>query len=924
MKFKQQFSRLAAFLLIFLCLSAFAGQSDGLTLVGEAGLNPGVSLKGGARWNNQGPNEKYLSFDGKIGSHAEFLLGPEFDSPQELSLSFWFLLEKRPVRELIKQKQDCATVISRNWSWSFRVYPSMSACARMITEKKEEDAGGGNISLNAWNHVVITYSFPKKRFCLYLNGSLIAERRDLATLKKLSGPLLLGEDHNHYNNFNGRLCGVKIFSRMLSKEEATKLYQKIPLAVLATPLATLQEWQQGLETIDRSKLNAEALKQLEAALQEINTALRKKDISMALLVETAKIRIENMLNYPHARTVLLNWNKILKKIGPEFLCDKIGKELDRQDFSAVEFVSSNTLGVEAYLERRVVLKDTLCFIIPPLSATPLVPDTQLDLKELGTDLSVTLPPGEYEPVSFVLRPLRNLTGVRFSVPSLEDGHGQTIPAENLDLKNVLCWYQAGSAWESILQNTAVRLLVPELLVNDPALVKVDQSKQTNDLRLSFPDGEKYVSICHPEKKDTRTRWKMSIKTQEYPVRDAATLQPVSLPANENQQFFLMVKAPDNIAPGTYTGRLIVTSDQGKIGSIEITVKLLPFRLAEPKTNYDMQRDFVPSIYHVSLLDPKSKGDITPHHRTLAEYRNELNNLSRHGINNPLCYQMQIWNLDEFRRVLKLRQEAGLKNQPLFLSGPESNLGEGLADTPEGLDRIRKKVKQILDIVQEVCGHRDVYFYGIDERRGDDLQKQRQIWQTIHDVGGKSFVSCNDLKGTNGKGSFDLVGDILDLVIYTGVPLRSEAAKWHEKNHRIWSYGNPQGGVENPEVYRRNYGLLLYLNNYDGFATYCYYEAFGNPWDDFDFPYFRDHNLVYPTADGVVDTIAWEGYREAVDDIRYATTLREAAATAHKSGNPAKISIAVAAEEWLQNIDAEYANLDVVRSMMIQWILKLRK
>ncbi|MFA6816800.1 MAG: hypothetical protein WCS73_10965, partial [Lentisphaeria bacterium] len=195
---------------------------------------------------------------------------------------------------------------------------------------------------------------------------------------------------------------------------------------------------------------------------------------------------------------------------------------------------------------------------------------------------------------------------------------------------------------------------------------------------------------------------------------------------------------------------------------------------------------------------------------------------------------------------------------------------------------------------------------------------------IRDVGGKRFGSRNDLTGTNGRGSCDRVRDILDPGTRSGVRLRSESAKWHEKNHRIWSYGNAQGGVENPEVYRRNYGLLLYLNNYDGFATYCYYEAFGNPWDDFDFPYFRDHNLVYPTADGVVDTIAWEGYREAVDDIRYATTLREAAATAHKSGNPAKISIAVAAEEWLQNIDAEYANLDVVRSMMIQWILKLRK
>lgn len=40
----------------------------------------------------------------------------------------------------------------------------------------------------------------------------------------------------------------------------------------------------------------------------------------------------------------------------------------------------------------------------------------------------------------------------------------------------------------------------------------------------------------------------------------------------------------------------------------------------------------------------------------------------------------------------------------------------------------------------------------------------------------------------------------------------------------------------------------------------------------DHPTYRDHNLTYPTADGVIDTLAWEGFREAVDDVRYLTTL----------------------------------------------------
>jgi len=41
-------------------------------------------------------------------------------------------------------------------------------------------------------------------------------------------------------------------------------------------------------------------------------------------------------------------------------------------------------------------------------------------------------------------------------------------------------------------------------------------------------------------------------------------------------------------------------------------------------------------------------------------------------------------------------------------------------------------------------------------------------------------------------------------------------------------------------------------------------------------------FVYPTVDGVIDTIAWEGYREGIDDLRYLATLRKAIGKAEKS------------------------------------------
>ena len=42
-------------------------------------------------------------------------------------------------------------------------------------------------------------------------------------------------------------------------------------------------------------------------------------------------------------------------------------------------------------------------------------------------------------------------------------------------------------------------------------------------------------------------------------------------------------------------------------------------------------------------------------------------------------------------------------------------------------------------------------------------------------------------------------------------------------------------------------------------------------------YMRSWGFVYPTIDGVIDTISWEGQREAADDVRFITLFRQLAA-----------------------------------------------
>jgi hypothetical protein len=108
----------------------------------------------------------------------------------------------------------------------------------------------------------------------------------------------------------------------------------------------------------------------------------------------------------------------------------------------------------------------------------------------------------------------------------------------------------------------------------------------------------------------------------------------------------------------------------------------------------------------------------------------------------------------------------------------------------------------------------------------------------------------------------------------GPPKPDVVSRWHRKGKRVFNYGNPQSGIEDPVIYRKNYGLGLWCAGYDGAMVFAYQHSFGHIWNDFDHPEWRDHVFAFPTTSGIVDTVPWEGFREGVDDMRYLSTLLE--------------------------------------------------
>jgi hypothetical protein len=525
------------------------------------------------------------------------------------------------------------------------------------------------------------------------------------------------------------------------------------------------------------------------------------------------------------------------------------------------------------------------YVVPTMTNDKILPTTSISSEFMSSSISIVGCAGEYEPASFVVKANEDIQSLQVEATDLA-GVTSSIPSSNIDIRVVKCWWQAGT----IIKDTTHKLLTPELLLHDDSLVKVENGN--NYLRMTT--GE-YRLIS-----DTTLATKNFDTVANFPVADdAATLQPVSIPSGENKQFWVTVKVPDNAVSGTYTGVIQV----GTIAEIDLEVEVLPIELLAP--------DLATSLTYQSSVAPSWEAPtIGPYQKSETQYRAELKNLLAHGVTNPS--EIGGYYLDRLNTSLSIRRELGMTGQPLYaLCG---YVGTGTSSDPAVLEALKTKVRALVATAKSY-GATDVYVYGADEADIAGLLAQRPGWIAVHEAGAKVWTASYPITGV-----YDAVGDLLDLVRFGQAPSAAEAAKWHSVGHQIFSYSNPQAGQEEPETYRRQYGLLLWQADYDGGMTLGYQRGFGSVWNDFDNASYRDHMMVYPTSNGVIDTIQWEGFREGVDDLRYVNTFRKAIEKAKADGIDTN-----AVETWLaglKNADLKAMDLDTVRSEMIASILSL--
>lgn len=572
---------------------------------------------------------------------------------------------------------------------------------------------------------------------------------------------------------------------------------------------------------------------------------------------------------------------------------------------------------------------------PAISPDKRLPDTLPQDGTLSDQLSILSAKGEFEAASFVLAPLTDVSSVTFTTSDLT-GESGTIPASAIDLRVVKTWYQGGTAWQSYFSDSSKQVLVPELLLHDENLILVDHNRKGNSLRVDYPTGSQYKDISNiPATK---------FNTYEEPVEDSPTLLPILLKQGESKQMWLTLKVPNEAAAGFYTGSVDIVANGISAGRITLNVRVLPFELPQPKTYYDVNKDFYVMLFHQSRVKEhlvQAKGDLA-----LVETKllNDYKNLANHNVLNIPGPLYSAADRATFTRQLQLMQQAGLKLDPLFgvkqtfppydifnkytgyltaKAAYEANPTEANKLAMDnlynawrnGVNAQKAALDEAYDYVSNFVGHSNLYFDGWDEPSWTMLQFQQEMWQYMHDKGAKVFST-----GTERHFELDVKENFLNIV---GEPTREKADAWHAfgGDKLITNYAYPHTGPENPDLMRQRHGMWTYKANYDATYNYIFYEGPPNIWNDNSIQdEFRNFNLVYPTRTKLIDTIAWEGFREGIDDIRYATKLKQLAAEAIASGQGARVAAANNALNWLEEVDERSTNQDLLRLEMIRHIV----
>lgn len=556
----------------------------------------------------------------------------------------------------------------------------------------------------------------------------------------------------------------------------------------------------------------------------------------------------------------------------------------------------------------LLLAGIVRFAVPATGDGRVLPDSLPREAEKDAPCAIVAARGEYEGGSFVLVADADLGKVNMAVGDLKSEDGDVFPAKELDLTTVKVWYQNSNAWMSYFQDPRLKLC-PELLLHDEDLVKVDTEKKGNWARIKAKDGSVgYFWLTAPRgihKRDVdfgAGRIDDAFLCMQPGFSDAPSFAGATLEKGRNKQFMLTAHVGRDAKPGLYAGVIAVTSRKSGalLHEVPVRLRVLDFELPPPKTYHDVERDFRSLFCEYVSMEwiLCSNGNDA----ALAERQLEaiLADFVRHNETIP--------SFGDKLRYKDMAERAGMDFAGAYMGSmklaADADVRYAARNTARALDRAFGR-------------HRGMMLSWGDEYGLGTLRGIRDMVEIYHDEG---FVFA-----VNSQSGYAAGANLADLWWPPYSPDQRTSAKVSKYNEavpdgRMGWYASQHVGAENPAYVRRQYGMGPYLA---GFGCNYNYAHHLQGWNDTEAGLYRPMNFVYGSGNGCVDTLAWEGFREGIDDIRYATLLKTTALRLAKDGpTPARYAARIALK-LLADAKGDDFDLTAFRYEMIDHIQKLR-
>ena len=544
--------------------------------------------------------------------------------------------------------------------------------------------------------------------------------------------------------------------------------------------------------------------------------------------------------------------------------------------------------------------DVAFFAVPAMSDLMRLDDTWPDDGALGGTVRCVVAQDEFESCSFELFAFRDLDGVELSVDL-------DLPS---DLRVVKVWFQNGNGWTSYFDDVGLKL-VPELLLHDENLIRVTKEKggPANHARVRRDGKDTWVWISSPKEMNPKEEpWQY-----DPGFADADRLLPVSLWKDSFKQFFLTVHPPKDCKPGVYKGSVSVRRKGTELARIPLAVRVLPFSLPLPKGYLERDKAYLHSCMgampNLERLVKKCGGD---EERAKACFRAWLQSLHDHSVfHAPWIGPSNEW-------CVPLLREIGFPLDVVFGSSmvPWFGLNFGGRMSYKNLRSARESAKKCAAFYARVLPGSKILCSHGDEQGAAFVTTHRELFREYERNG--IAMGCAGHPALLYKGGY----------AYGYQPMAGSPDEAYDKSrpwrevgtYPIGFYAMQHTGSENPQFTRRQHGLLGWLN---GMTMAYNYEFAVGSFNDRANVLYRPMVVTYANGQGLMETIQYAGFREACDDIRYASYLLDLAERAAASGDVDVRLLGRKARLYLATLPGETMDLDAVRLEIVGKILALR-